>query len=274
MNNNTGVIVLVTKHHIGSLIFVNYLLKHGVHIKAIIQSDTIFAKNNNIRNYIKRMKTMGAGILAQLFLVSLYMQIRMTASIALSLLGCKQKLLTLGQITKKYNIPLIRTKDINSAKTYAELKSLEPDIIVSSFFNQILRKKIFDIPKLNCVNIHAGLSQKYRGLTSYFWVLANNESESGVTIHEIDEGIDTGKIIAQKTVGIEKSDTAIGFFIKLSQECAELFLDSLDKIEKRKSGPNNTSRSHYYSMPTKEAYREFMKTGRKFFTLSDIEVLF
>ena len=274
MKNNPGIVVLLTRHHLGSLIFVNNLIKEGVNIKAIVQSDTFFSKNNNLHNFIKRIRRMGISLFIQITLMLIYMQIGLNMSFILSFFGINQKILSLKQISKKYNIPMIRTTDINSNKTYNEIKSIEPDIIVSCYFNQILENRILSLAKVNTVNVHSSLTQKYRGLNNYFWVLVNNERESGVTIHEIDEGIDTGKIIAQRTVKINNTDTAMAVFIRLSQECAELFLNSIEKIINKKSTINDTSQSKYYSFPTKEAYWKFLKTGRKLYYLSDFSTLF
>ncbi len=274
MHKGPGIMVLVTRNHIGSTIFVNQLVNHGINIQAIVESHTILAKDNNLGNYIKRISSMGAALSAQWLLVSLYTIVRITTSILLSYCGVRQKILTVGQICKRHKISIIKTKDINSEETISQIKSFQPDIIVCAYFNQILKKEICDIPKLNCVNIHLALSQKYRGLNSYFWVLANNETESGVTIHEVDEGIDTGNVIAQQRVKISDADTAIGFFIKLSQIGGQLFISSLGDIEKGISSVKDTSGSQYYSTLTKEGYAELMKTGRKFFIPGDINALF
>jgi folate-dependent phosphoribosylglycinamide formyltransferase PurN len=274
MKNNPGIIVLLTRHHIGSLVFINNLIKQGINIKAIVQSDTIFSRNNNLLNFIKRLRIMGISLFIQITLIFIYMQIGLNISNFLSLFGINQKFLTLKQICKRDEIPLIRTTDINSDKTYNEIKSIEPDIIVSCYFNQILKNRIFNIPKVSTVNVHSSLTQKYRGLNNYFWVLVNNERESGVTIHEIDEGIDTGKIIAQRTVKINNTDTAMAIFVRLSQECAELFLNSMEKIINKQSTINDTSQSKYYSLPTKEAYWKFLETGRKLYHFSDFSTLF
>ncbi|MFA9408697.1 MAG: methionyl-tRNA formyltransferase [Candidatus Dadabacteria bacterium] len=274
MKNNPGIIVLLTRHHIGSLVFINNLIKQGINIKAIVQSDTIFSRNNNLLNFIKRLRIMGISLFIQITLIFIYMQIGLNISNFLSFFGINQKFLTLKQICKRDEIPLIRTTDINSDKTYNEIKSIEPDIIVSCYFNQILKNRIFNIPKVSTVNVHSSLTQKYRGLNNYFWVLVNNERESGVTIHEIDEGIDTGKIIAQRTVKINNTDTAMAIFVRLSQECAELFLNSMEKIINKQSTINDTSQSKYYSLPTKEAYWKFLETGRKLYHFSDFSTLF
>ncbi len=274
MKKDPGIIVLVTRNHIGSTIFLNHLVSSGVNIQAIVESQAILAKDNNLANYIRRLRLMGARQTLQWTLVSLYTLARISLSTLLSYLGIKQKMFTVGQISKRGNIPIIKTKDINCEETVSRIKSFKPDIIVCAYFNQILKKEICEIPTLNCVNIHLALSQKYRGLNSYFWVLVNNETESGVTLHEVDEGIDTGKVIAQRTVKIEDTDTAVGLFIKLAQTGAELFLSSLSDIAQRKFKVNDTSGSQYYSTFTKEGYGELIKTGRKFFIPADINNLF
>jgi|GEM_PF-2383047 len=274
MRKDPGIIVLITRNHIGSIIFVNQLVSHGVNILAIVESHAILAKDNDLGGYIKRVRLMGSRQTLQWTLVSLYTVARIALSILVSYMGIRQKLYTVGQISRRNKIPIISTRDINSVETLSRIRSFQPDIIVSGYFNQILKKDICGIPKLSCVNIHLALSQKYRGLNSYFWVLVNNENESGVTLHEVDEWIDTGKVIAQRLVRINDSDTAIGLFIKLSQIGGELFISSLGDIEKGVFRSNDTSGSQYYSTLTKEGYGELVKTGRKFFMPSDINALF
>lgn len=272
--NQSHNIVFLTSRHIGSVIFLNKILKSGFNIKAIFISKNLNPGPGSYKDIFNKFISLGPGLTTRILTIMLGSYLGLYLSALYPVFGKKQKMLSLEQLCKKHGIHKYEIDDVNSDETCMLIKSQEPDILVCSIFNQILKQKIYKIPKINCVNIHLGLSQQYRGLNSYFWVLVNNEKESGVTIHEVDDGIDSGKIISQKTVKIDRTDSAMGFFIKLCKESAELFRSSLGNVIQKQSTINNTSESQYYSYPTKNDYKKFVDTGRKFFTLGDFKILF
>jgi len=272
--NDLEVVVFLARSHIGSFLTVNELLNKGVKIKAIVKSNNYVGKSK-IKSIIKCSKVMGIRRSAIYLSAVIYMKLKIAYSALVNLLtGRKQRIINYKQIKRKYGIPIIKTKNVNSLETFKKIKLLNPDLILVCYFNQILKKDLIDLPKLGCFNIHPSIIQKYRGLSNYFWVLANNEKVTGVTLHKIDEGIDTGKIVAQKEVNIEDDDTEYGLLIKLSKEGVDLFLNSLGKIKRGESYTNDISQSVYCSLPTKEAYKRFLKLGRKEFVIDDFRGLF
>lgn len=99
-----------------------------------------------------------------------------------------------------------RVKSVNAPETLALLQETNPDLIIVNG-TRIISKKI--ISSVNCrfINTHAGITPKYRGVHGAYWALANNDLENcGVTVHFVDEGIDTGTVIAQKRVVPQKKD--------------------------------------------------------------------
>ncbi len=112
----------------------------------------------------------------------------------------------------------IRYGDVNSAETEQFLRELEPDLIITSGC-PILKPNIFTIPRLATLNVHWGIAPAYRGNDTLFWPLAQGDySNIGVTIHQIDEGIDTGPILAQAYPDLAPDDTEATVYAK----CAEL----------------------------------------------------
>ncbi len=273
MKHSPSVVILVSRSHIGSLICVNSLLNSGLNIKAIVKSRN-FLNESKLRSIIKLFKVMGLRLLSKWFFVIAYMKLRIILATILDFLGKKKRLMAYSQIQRKYGIPIIKTKNINSHETIKKIDSLKPDLILSCYFNQILKKEIINIPRYGCLNIHPAIIQKYRGLSGYFWVLANNDESTGVTIHYMDNGIDTGDIVAQKRIIIGKKDTEFGLLIKLSREGAKLFLNIINSPGKMKGKKNNISNSVYCSIPAKEAYKKFLKLNKKIFTFSDFRELF
>lgn len=134
----------------------------------------------------------------------------------------------------KYNIPVyqydkIRIEGVN------DLKNLNPDIMITCAFGQILSQEILDIAKYGVINIHGSLLPKYRGASPIQYAILNGEKESGITVMQTDIGIDTGDIILQEKVKIEDSDTAKELFDKLSILGAKCILKALDLIRDNKA---------------------------------------
>lgn len=96
------------------------------------------------------------------------------------------------------------------------LKQLNPDIMVTCAFGQILSQEILDIPKFGVINIHASILPKYRGASPIHYAIKNGETSTGITIMRSDKGIDTGDIIAQKSIDILEDETCGSLFERLS----------------------------------------------------------
>ena len=137
----------------------------------------------------------------------------------------------------KYNIPVFQPKKIKTEEAIAELKKYEADIFVVAAFGQIVSKEILDMPKYGCVNIHASLLPKYRGAAPINQCIIDGEKETGVTIMQMDVGVDTGDILAKTVVEIAAKENAGTLFDKLSIAGAKLIVETLPKIEKGEIKP-------------------------------------
>ena len=108
---------------------------------------------------------------------------------------------------KSYNIPEINARSANSPEFRKQLLKLNPDIILVGSWGEKIEKATYDIPKIATINAHPSLLPKYRGPNPYFWTIRNMENSSGVTFHLLDNGYDTGAILAQEEIKIYPSDT-------------------------------------------------------------------
>ena len=111
------------------------------------------------------------------------------------------------------------------------LKKFAPDIIIVAAFGQILPKSILDLPKYGCINVHASLLPKYRGAAPIQWAVINGEKASGVTIMRMDEGLDTGDMIASVAVELDAQETGGSLFDKLQDAGARLCVETMKSIE-------------------------------------------
>lgn len=137
----------------------------------------------------------------------------------------------LYKMSAKYNIPFFCEKDINSASFLSDIEKYDVDLFVSMSFNQIFKRKLFQYPKLGSINCHAGKLPFYRGRNVLNWVLINGESSFGVTVHYIDEGIDTGRIISQSIHEITDHDDYSSLLKRAYVACSDLLYHSIKKIQ-------------------------------------------
>lgn len=109
---------------------------------------------------------------------------------------------------KSYRLKEIKgIKSVNDENFRKALIKLNPDIVLVGSWGERFSKETYNIPKIATINAHPSLLPKYRGPNPYFWVIKNQETESGITLHLMDEGYDTGAILAQEIVKIYPSDT-------------------------------------------------------------------
>ncbi|MCM1183663.1 MAG: methionyl-tRNA formyltransferase [Roseburia sp.] len=137
----------------------------------------------------------------------------------------------------QHGIAVLQPAKIKAPEAVQELRGYEADIFVVVAFGQILSKEILDMPRLGCVNVHASLLPKYRGAAPINRCIIDGEQETGVTIQQMDEGLDTGDILSVKTVSIDPRETAQTLYNKLADAGAELIVDTLPRLERGELTP-------------------------------------
>lgn len=138
---------------------------------------------------------------------------------------------TLKKYAEQYNIDYLFPVKINSKEFIEQVKAYNCDLFVSMSFNQIFRKEILSVTPLGTINCHAGKLPFYRGRNILNWALINGESEFGITVHFVDEGIDTGDILLQRTYPITLQDTYKTLLEVAYVECAEILYDSIKLLQ-------------------------------------------
>ena len=125
----------------------------------------------------------------------------------------------------KNNIPVLQPVKISDA--ISEILNFKPDIIIVAAYAQIIPQSILNIPQYGCVNIHGSLLPKYRGASCVQAAVLNGDKETGVTIMKMDAGLDTGPVLAQKSVKILAGDTSGALYTKLADLGAESLIMTL-----------------------------------------------
>ncbi len=131
----------------------------------------------------------------------------------------------------KYNIDVIWSENINSKEFIQKVMEYKVDLFVSMSFNQIFKSEMINLPLLKTINCHAGKLPFYRGRNVLNWVLINDEREFGVTVHYVDDGIDTGDIILQRTYDISDNDDYGTLLQRASIACADILYDAIKSIQ-------------------------------------------
>lgn len=135
------------------------------------------------------------------------------------------------EVADKFNLNLYEEKNINDQNFLNKIKSLNLDLIVCVNFDQILKKDIINLPTIGCINTHASLLPKYRGRAPLNWAMINGEEYSGVTVHFIDEGIDTGDIILQEKIKIDEDYYISDLLNKVKNIYPKIVLNSIRHLE-------------------------------------------
>ena len=137
---------------------------------------------------------------------------------------------SVAELCARLGIKTYAPENINSEENIEIIRNLEPDVIFSFYYRQILKQSILDIPKAGCINLHGSLLPGYRGCAPINWAIINGEKETGVTLHYMLASVDAGDIIAQKKFEISYDDTAKDVNLKVSQAAYDMLIETLPLI--------------------------------------------
>jgi methionyl-tRNA formyltransferase len=136
----------------------------------------------------------------------------------------------LGQAAARAGIPVEQPRSINAPDVVARLAALRPDLLVSVAYNQILRSEARGAAPLGALNLHAGKLPFYRGRNVVNWALINGEAEIGITAHLMDDGIDTGDIVLQRTLPVGWTDTYGDLLERIIDAVPALAVEAVDLV--------------------------------------------
>lgn len=163
-------------------------------------------------------------------------------------------------------VPVFQPERIKDGSLLPTLRDLAPDAIVVVAFGQILPKEILELPRYGCLNVHASLLPKLRGAAPIQWSVINGDAESGVTIMQMDEGLDTGDMLLVRKYALEEKETGGSLFDKLAAMGGPMILEVLEQAEQGTLCPQPQGEEFTYAkMLTKE-------TGRLDFTKPAVEL--
>lgn len=153
-----------------------------------------------------------------------------------------------------HNLRVYQPEKLRGEAAEKMIRNTEADVIIVAAFGQLIPKSILEMKPHGCINVHGSLLPKYRGAAPIQWAVIDGEPESGITIMQMDAGLDTGDMLLKAVVPLEPKETGGSLFEKLSARGASLCVEALEKLEAgtlipAKQGESPTA---YAKMLTKE----------------------
>ena len=246
-------IILCTEGNIGSIVHLNKILKtKNVEVEGIIISPSAPGGIKKNWKYIKRIGFFYSLIFAFQFIMQ---------HLILGLNIIRHKIFRRNYIlplkSAAGEIPIFETSDIHDDKSKQFIQDQEADLLISANFNQILKPEVIKLTKLGAINIHPANVENYRGAMNYFWVLKNKEKKTGVTIHWMDEKIDTGEVINIKDFKINDNDTQFSINIKTSLIGSLLLRKILQSGNIEKNKEKISEKGKYHSIPEEKDLEDY-----------------
>jgi UDP-4-amino-4-deoxy-L-arabinose formyltransferase/UDP-glucuronic acid dehydrogenase (UDP-4-keto-hexauronic acid decarboxylating) len=155
---------------------------------------------------------------------------------------------SVAELATSNNIPVYAPENVNHPIWVDMIRKLEPDVMFSFYYRNMLKKELLDIPKAGALNLHGSLLPAYRGRCPVNWVLVNGETETGVTLHYMTEKPDDGDIVAQEIIPISESDTARTLHRRSTEAVSALLDKALPRVKEGKAPrtPQDDSKASYF----------------------------
>lgn len=187
------------------------------------------------------------------------------ARLCLRFAGARMRGRSISRLTKKAGIPLIGARSVNSEDYLRRVAELAPDVIVSVAAPEIFSPPLLSMPRLGCLNVHSGRLPAYRGMMPVFWQLLKGETAAVVTVHEMVEAIDAGRVLDTVEVPLNRQDRLSRAMVAAKRAGAVLLVEVLDRIRRgcvtfRNDGLDD---DFYRSFPEPEHVRTLRAHGHR-----------
>lgn len=168
--------------------------------------------------------------------------------------GKKLQASPVKQLAEQHNIPVYQPKSLRNAEAQAELQALNADVMVVVAYGLILPKAVLDAPRLGCLNVHGSILPRWRGAAPIQRAIWAGDKQTGVTIMQMNEGLDTGDMLHKVYCEISPTETSASLYHKLAELAPPALIEVLDELESGKFVPQvqDDSQSNYADKLSKE----------------------
>ncbi len=172
---------------------------------------------------------------------------------------------SLEALCRGHGIVCESAANVNAVEFLERLRAMGTDLLVSVSCPQVFRRPLIELPPRGCLNVHGALLPKYRGIAPSFWMMAQGETQAGVTVFLVNEDIDAGDVVEQVAFPIGPTETLHEFIIRSKRIACEALLRAIDAVERGTpmTRPLDKAGGSYFSFPTRAAYRAFRQRGRR-----------
>lgn len=273
MKRKLRCVLLYSSGHLGSATVFNQLQRMDeFEIVGMVRADSVSLDQQGLQKAAKQFQKLGF----RFSLLLLWQRLIQTLVYACTrVLPWTVPFQAGRHITVDAAIPEFQTDSINNQETQNWIAAQEPDLLISAYFTQILKRPVINIPRLGVLNIHPGWLPAYRGAMVYFWALHNQESHAGVSVHWIDEGIDTGSLLARRRIPLNKRSTQERVLF-LTAMIGSRMLQRIGRQLLHGEAPQAIDTSNeaaaYYRMPRRQEFLRYWAM-RRFFRIRDLAAL-
>ena len=263
-------IVILTYESLFSNLMTERLLKEFPgQVVGIVRSDCLVYGKSLPTGVLYVLRRTGPRFVGRKFLE--LMQSRAT-TIIFRLIGREPKVHSLRDMRTRYNVPVIGSTDVNDSQTLQQIKAWQPDLVLSIYLNQLIKPELIDLPSQGTLNIHPALLPRNRGLWPYFWVMANGEKETGVTVHWVDQKFDTGDLLLQEKIVVEPAVTLTTLQYKSAVIGADMLVKAVNLVAEGNPPrlPQDKSQATYYSYPKPADQRRFRQQSGRYGTIFEL----
>jgi folate-dependent phosphoribosylglycinamide formyltransferase PurN len=266
------VVILYSAGHLGSALIMNRLVATDeIEIVGVVKAQPLSLSRQGKSRIKRHLQRVGWRFAWLLFFQRVIQALGYVLSMVMP--GRRRRLLPAWKIARERNIPVFQTIDINAVATIEFVRQCQPDLLVSAYFSQILKSEIIQLPRLGVLNIHPGWLPAYRGAMAYFWVLHNGSDRGGVSVHWIDEGIDTGEVLERRSFPIPENATQETVLMLTAVIGTRLLRRVIRRMQRGQPARNVSvepaTHDDYYPMPGDKEFASYFEK-RRFFRIRDV----
>ncbi|MGW8229196.1 MAG: methionyl-tRNA formyltransferase, partial [Gammaproteobacteria bacterium] len=156
------------------------------------------------------------------------------------------------QLALQYLLPVFQPASLKTPEAVEQLRTLDADIMVVAAYGLLLPPEVLSVPRLGCLNIHASLLPRWRGAAPIQRAILAGDTETGITIMQMDKGLDTGAMLLKLRCPIDQEDTAASLHDRLAALGAEAIITALDQLPTLTATPRDDNLATYAAKLTKQ----------------------
>lgn len=185
----------------------------------------------------------------------------------------KWPLRSIHALAKLNDIPILDSRDINTTEGIDFISEKKPNLILCAHFNQLIKEPILNLENVECLNIHPSLLPNYKGVDPVFFAMRDNVNKLGVTVHRMNNQFDSGEILIQSEMKLDKSKSLLFNNCELFTEGAKLAMNWMrdNQLHSTNRIDNSVIKDkHYDSWPTRIDVKRFKKAGYRLMNFSGL----